>query len=135
MNHYFLDLRIANQHIGILCTGIPSNKCHFMLTLRMTNIVIWMIGKLPSFTKQYEVGSFWQYEVGTFQPNALNERDVALFCRLALSSLLVFIFSGLTYYIYCSAFIFTITTRVLIILLYPNILIVVLIITIIKFYT
>ena len=79
--------------------------------------------------------SFWQYEVGTFQPNALNERDVALFCRLALSSLLVFIFSGLTHYIYCSAFIFTITTRVLIILLYPNILIVVLIITIIKFYT
>ena len=26
--------------------------------------------------------SFWQYEVDTFQPNGLNERDVALFCRL-----------------------------------------------------
>ena len=23
--------------------------------------------------------SFWQYELGTFQPNGLNERDVALF--------------------------------------------------------
>ena len=23
--------------------------------------------------------SFWQYELNTFQPNGLNERDVALF--------------------------------------------------------
>ena len=34
-----LDLTITSQPIGISLKGIPSNKSHFMLTLRMTNMV------------------------------------------------------------------------------------------------
>ena len=47
----YLDLTITSQPIGISLKGIPSNKHHFTLTLRMTNMV-WVIGKLPSLTKQ-----------------------------------------------------------------------------------
>ena len=32
--------------------GIPSNKRNFTLTLRNTNIMVWVIVKLVSFTKQ-----------------------------------------------------------------------------------
>ena len=35
-----LDLKIISQPIGISLKGIPSNKRHFTLTLRMTNIML-----------------------------------------------------------------------------------------------
>ena len=37
---YDLGLTITSQPIGISLKGIPSNKCHFTLTLRMTNTVV-----------------------------------------------------------------------------------------------
>ena len=46
--------------------------------------------------------SFWQYELNTFQPNKLNEHDVALvLCVYLLTLYVVFMFSSLTHYIYC----------------------------------
>ena len=46
-----LDSAILSQPIGVSLRGIPSNKRHFMLTLRMTNIRVWVIGKLPLLIK------------------------------------------------------------------------------------
>ena len=45
-----------------------------------------------------------EYELDTFQPNGLNERDVALFLTffLTLPFSIVLISSGLIHYIYCS---------------------------------
>ena len=45
-----LDSTAKSQPIGISLKRILSNKHHFMLTLRMTNITV--IGRLPSLTKQ-----------------------------------------------------------------------------------
>ena len=47
-----LDLTITSQPIGVSLKGIPSNMRHFTVTLRITNIMVWMIGKLPSLAKQ-----------------------------------------------------------------------------------
>ena len=46
-----LDLTIISQPIGISLKGIPSNKSHSMLTLRMTDMVS-VIGKLLPLTKE-----------------------------------------------------------------------------------
>ena len=67
--------------------------------------------------------SFWQYELDSFQSNGLNERDVILFwCvhsfDVLLNLYIVFIFNGLTHYVYCIALISLIILRVLIILLF-----------------
>ena len=67
--------------------------------------------------------SFWQYELDSFQPNGLNQRDVELFwCvhsfDVLLNLYIVFIFNGLTHYVYCITLISTIILRVLIILLF-----------------
>ena len=129
-----LDLTITSQPIGISLKRILSNKCHFTLTLGITNIMVWVIGKLPSFIKQSvddlrRRESFWQYELDTFQPNGLNERDVVLL--MCLFTYIVFIFSGLTHYIYCSTLISTIILRVIIILLFTLIVIIINIVSII----
>ena len=47
-----LDLTIISQPIRISLKEIPSSKCHFTLTLSMTNIMIWVIETLLLFTKQ-----------------------------------------------------------------------------------
>ena len=80
-----LDLIIISQPIGISLKGISSNKRHFTHTLRMTNIMVWVIRKNTLIDQAESADdlrrreSFWQYELDTFQPNGLNERDVALF--------------------------------------------------------
>ena len=38
-----------------------------------------LIDQTESVDKLRRRESFWQYELDTFQPNGLNERDVALF--------------------------------------------------------
>ena len=58
--------------------------------------------------------SFWQYQLDTFKPNGLNESDVSLFsCVYLLSFYVVFIFSSLTHYTYCSTIISIITLHIL----------------------
>ena len=70
--------------------------------------------------------SFRQYELNTFQVNGLNERDVALFwCVWLLYLCIVFIFSGLTHYIYFSTLSYAIILRVLITLLFTVIVIII----------
>ena len=71
--------------------------------------------------------SFRQYEPDTFQSNGLNEPDVALFwCVYLLNLYIVFIFSALTRYIYCSTIVIsTIVLRVLTILLFTLIAIII----------
>ena len=70
--------------------------------------------------------SFRQYEFNTFQVNGLNERDVALFwCVWLLYLCIVFIFSGLTHYIYFSTSSSAIILRVLITLLFTVIVIII----------
>ena len=46
-----LDLTIISQPTGVSLKGIPSSKRHFTHTLRMRNIMVWVIGKLLSLTK------------------------------------------------------------------------------------
>ena len=46
-----LDSAITSQPIGVSLRGIPSDKHCFMLTLRMANIRVWVIGKLPLLIK------------------------------------------------------------------------------------
>ena len=93
-----------------------------MLTLRMTNMV-WEIGNLLSVAKQYvddirRIQSFWQYELDIFQQNGLNDCDVAVFwCVYLLNLDVIFIFSSLGHYIYCSTLSSTIILCILIILL------------------
>ena len=85
----------------------------------MSDWEITLIDQTESVSDLRRRESFWQYELDTFQPNELNERDLALFsCVYLLNIYIVFIFSGLTHYIYCSASISTIILRVLIILLF-----------------
>ena len=43
-----LDLIITSHPTEVSLKGIPSNKRHFTLTLRMIKIMVWVIGKLPS---------------------------------------------------------------------------------------
>ena len=70
--------------------------------------------------------SFQQYELNTFQVNGLNERDVALFwCVWLLYLCIVFIFSGLTHYIYFSTLSSAIILCVLIILLFTVVVIII----------
>ena len=70
--------------------------------------------------------SLWQYELDTFQPNGLNERDVALFsCAYLLNLYFVFSFSSLTHYIYCSTLISTTILRTLTILLFTHFVIII----------
>ena len=47
-----IHLTITSQLIGGSLKGIPSNKRYFTLPLRMTGILVWMIGKFPSLIKQ-----------------------------------------------------------------------------------
>ena len=47
-----LDLTITSQPIGIPLKAILSNKDYFMLTLRMTNIMVRVIGQLLSLLGQ-----------------------------------------------------------------------------------
>ena len=69
--------------------------------------------------------SFWQSKLDTFQPNGLNQHDVALFWHVYLLNLYIaFIFSSLTHYIYCSTLISTILLCILIILLLTPIIII-----------
>ena len=87
-----LDSTITSQPIGISLKGIPPNKCHFTLILKMTNIMVWVSGK-SLIDQTYTVDdlrkreSFWQYELDTFQPNGFNERDVTLFWHFYLLNL------------------------------------------------
>ena len=78
-----LDLTIKNQPIGVSLKGIPSDKRHFTLILKMKNIMvqveITLIDQTDSVDDLRRRESFWPYELDTFQPNGLNERDVALF--------------------------------------------------------
>ena len=70
--------------------------------------------------------SFCQYQLDTFQPNGLNESDVSLFsCVYLLSLYVVFIFSSLTHYIYCSTIISIITLHILTILLFTHIVLII----------
>ena len=69
--------------------------------------------------------SFWQSKLDTFQPNGLNQHDVALFWHVYLLNLYIaFSFSSLTHYIYCSTLISTILLCILIILLLTPIIII-----------
>ena len=117
-----LDLAITNQPIGVSLKGIPSYKRNFTFTLRITNIVAWVIGKLPSLIKQMvqkilvEASLFGRINSTHSSQIGLNERDVALSWRVYLLNLnTVFIFSVLTHYTYCSTLISVIILRVLII--------------------
>ena len=70
--------------------------------------------------------SLFGRELDTFQPNGLNEDDVALFwCVQLLYFYIIFIFSGLTHYIYCSTLISIIILCVLIIVLFTAVVIVI----------
>ena len=40
LKDFDLDLTTASQPMGVLLKGIPSNKRHFTLTLRVTNIMV-----------------------------------------------------------------------------------------------
>ena len=75
----------------------------------MSDWEISLIDQIDSVEDLRRRESCWQYELNTFQPNGLDECDVAPFrCVYLLNLLIFFIFSGLTYYIYGSTFIFTI---------------------------
>ena len=45
----------------------------------MSDWEITLINQAESVDDLTRRESFWQYELDTFQPNGLNERDVALF--------------------------------------------------------
>ena len=45
----------------------------------MSDWEITFIDQTDSVDDRKRRESFWQYELDTFQPNGLNERDVALF--------------------------------------------------------
>ena len=82
-----------------------------------------LVNQAESVDDLRRIESFWQCELDSFQPNGLNERDVVLFWCLhsfdvLLNFYIVFIFNGLTHYVYYITLISLIILRVLIILLF-----------------
>ena len=85
----------------------------------MSDWEITLIDQTKSVDNLRRKESFWQYQLNTFQPNRLNECNLALFwCAYLLKFYNVFIFTAMTHYIYCNTLISTLTLRVLIILLF-----------------
>ena len=66
-----LDLTVISYPIGISLKGIQSNN--------MSDWEITLIDQAESVDNLRRRESSWQYEFDTFQPNGLNECDVALF--------------------------------------------------------
>ena len=98
----------------------------------MSDWKITLIDQTESIDNLRRTEPFWQYELHTFQANGLNEREVGLFWRVYLLNLyIVFTFSGLTNYIYCSTLIFTVILRALIVLLFTLIVIIIILFIII----
>ena len=104
--YLFICKTCSKQYIGLITKDVhtkPSskvkklNKTHLKLILQRLTIMVRMTGKwslkfeneIDQTNNVEEPGkreSFWQHELDTFQPNGLNEREVALFWYLKLSS-------------------------------------------------
>ena len=82
---FALDLTITSQLIGVLWKGTLSKKASFRTHFEddkhhgISNWEITLIDQTESVDDLRGRESFWQYEINIFQPNGLNECDVALF--------------------------------------------------------
>ena len=80
-----LDLTITSQAIWVALKGLPPNKRHFTLTLRMANIMVLIItlsDQTDSIDNLRRRESIREDELDTFQSNGPNELDTAPFERL-----------------------------------------------------
>ena len=76
-------LTITSQPIGITLNTVKQALFHAHFEddkhHGMSDWEITLIDQTESVDNLRRRESFWQYELDTFQPNGLNERDVALF--------------------------------------------------------
>ena len=80
---FALDLTITSQPIGVSLNTVEQASFHAHFEdgkhHGINDWEITLIDQTDSVDDLRRRESFWQYELDTFQPNGLNERDVALF--------------------------------------------------------
>ena len=76
--------------MGVSLKGIPSNKRHLKLTFRMTNIVVWVTGKLPSLVKQIVRGEESLFEWMNSPPSSQMDLMSVMLCSFYVLICLTF---------------------------------------------